>query len=85
MITGTIQACASVTASVDAQGGITADMGNARAPSAPPYDGPYEATPSQDEQTFATDGLRMVGDFKVKPIPSNYGLITWDGSTLMVS
>ena len=50
-----------------------------------PYEGPYEVTPTQQTQTLATDQLRMTGDVVVNPIPSNYGLITWDGIVLTVS
>ena len=52
---------------------------------APPHTGPYEATPSSAEQLFAVSGKRMTQDFTVHAIPSNYGLITWNGSTLTVS
>ena len=52
---------------------------------ADPYTGAYSATPSTEAQTFSTRNLRMTGDFVVNPIPSNYGLITWNGSTLTVS
>lgn len=49
------------------------------------YDGEYEATPTQNAQTFDTGGKRMTRDFVVNPIPYYYGLITWNGSSLMVS
>jgi hypothetical protein len=49
------------------------------------YDGPYDATPSNAAQTFATTGKLMTADFVVNPIPSNYGLVTWDGAVLTVS
>lgn len=51
----------------------------------PVYDGAYEVTPTQDTQTLVTDGKQMTGDVIIHPIPSNYGLITWNGSTLTVS
>lgn len=51
----------------------------------PPYEGAYEATPTQSTQLFATEGKRMLHDFTVNPIPHNYGLITYNGSTIMVS
>lgn len=51
----------------------------------PDYVGPYEVTPSGVAQTLATAGRRMASDVTVNPIPSNYGLVTWDGSTLTVS
>lgn len=50
-----------------------------------PYTDTYIATPSTEAQTFSTKNLRMTDDFVVNPIPSNYGLITWNGSTLTVS
>lgn len=49
------------------------------------YGGPYEVTPSAETQTLSTDGLVMTRDVTVNPIPSNYGLITWNGATLTVS
>ena len=50
-----------------------------------PYDGVYEVTPSDTEQTLTTKDLRMKNDVIIKPIPQNYGLITWNGSFLTVS
>ena len=51
----------------------------------PSYEGPYEVTPSGSEQVLETDHLYMMDNITINPIPSNYGLITWDGSTLTVS
>lgn len=62
--------------------------GNLTIPSAilpPSYEGDYEVTPTQQTQTLATDSLYMRGNVTINPIPSNYGLITWNGSTLTVS
>lgn len=53
--------------------------------SPPSYQGSYTVTPSNAVQTLPTNGMLMSGDLKVNPIPSNYGLITWNGSTLTVS
>lgn len=49
------------------------------------WEGPYEVTPQATAQTLATSGLQMARDLTIGPIPSNYGLVTWDGSTLTVS
>lgn len=49
------------------------------------YTGAYTVTPSASEQHLATAGLVMDYDVTVAPIPNNYGLITWNGSTLTVS
>lgn len=50
-----------------------------------PYTGSTEVTPSDTEQVLATTGYRMVTDIVIHPIPSNYGRIEWNGSTLTVS
>lgn len=49
------------------------------------WEGPYEVTPQATAQVLATSGLQMASDLTIGPIPSNYGLVTWDGSTLTVS
>ena len=51
----------------------------------PHYDGPYSVTPTTSAQTLETAGKLMTEDITVGAIPSNYGLITWDGSALTVS
>ena len=50
-----------------------------------PYTGEYTITPSSETQVLLTNNLRMTDDITINPIPNNYGLITWDGATLMVS
>ena len=49
------------------------------------YEGPYEVTPSAEMQTLQTKNFRMTDNIVVNPIPSNYGLITWNGSIITVS
>ena len=53
--------------------------------SVPVYPGPTEFTPSAEKQTIGVSGYRLKENITINPIPSNYGLITWDGSTLTVS
>ena len=50
-----------------------------------PYNGPYEVTPTNEEQILSTFGRSMAHDITIAPIPSNYGLVTWDGTTLTIS
>lgn len=50
-----------------------------------PYSGEYIVIPSDEEQVLETQGLAMNGNVIVKPIPENYGKITWNGSVLTVS
>ena len=49
------------------------------------YEGSYIFTPSSVTQTIHTGGTTLLSNITINPIPSNYGLITWNGSTLTVS
>lgn len=49
------------------------------------YTGEYTVTPSDEVQTLNVEGKRMSRNVTVNPIPSNYGLITWNGAFLTVS
>jgi len=49
------------------------------------YSGPYTVTPTQSTQTLSTQNKRTTSNITINPIPSNYGLITWNGSFLKVS
>lgn len=49
------------------------------------YDGAYEWTPTGDIQTIEIANKKAVDHIRINPIPQNYGLITWNGSTLTVS
>lgn len=51
----------------------------------PIYEGVTEITPSDHPQILSTTNTTVVQDIVVGPIPPNYGLITWNGSTLTVS
>lgn len=51
----------------------------------PKYEGEYEVTPTQETQTIPIQGMLATHNITVNPIPGNYGLITWNGSTLTVS
>lgn len=49
------------------------------------YDGPYEWTPSTEAQTVQISGKQATADIVIQPIPNNYGLVTYNGSTITVS
>lgn len=52
---------------------------------APPYEGETVFTPTQQTQTIQAAGFLFSENITINPIPSNYGLITWNGATLTVS
>lgn len=49
------------------------------------YSGSLVITPTQSTQVLPTRGLSMADNLTINPIPSNYGKIAWNGSTLTVS
>lgn len=53
--------------------------------SPPAYEGETVIDPNQSIQTLQTAGRVLLTNITVNPMPSNYGLITWNGSTLTVS
>ena len=50
-----------------------------------PYDGSYVVTPGQGVQILNTKNLVCNDNITIEAIPSNYGLVTWNGSILTVS
>lgn len=51
----------------------------------PPYEGEYAITPSPSEQVLQTAGRQLAEDIRIAPIPSIYGLISYNGSYITVS
>lgn len=51
----------------------------------PVYSGGYIITPSDETQVLSTNGTILVEDVVINPIPQNYGLITWNGTSIVVS
>ena len=49
------------------------------------YQGDLEFTPTDETQTIATKDLVLSDDIIINPIPSNYGLISWNGRGILVS
>lgn len=51
----------------------------------PNYAGKYEITPSLETQTLETAYRVLTSNVVIAPIPSNYGKISYDGSTLYIT
>lgn len=49
------------------------------------YSGPYEVTPTEETQSLPTAAKTLEANVVINPIPNNYGRITWNGSSLIVS
>lgn len=84
-LTGTLVASQTLTGKVSATGKIDGLLTIPNAILPPTYEGEYTVTPSTQEQTLNTDHLYMMDNITINPIPNNYGLITYNGTTITVS
>ena len=84
-LSGTLTAPKGIQGVLSSAQGITGTLTVPQYVLPPSYAGPFEVTPSSETQTLETDSFYMNGNITINPIPSNYGLITWDGSSLTVS
>lgn len=62
---------------------FTVSMGEAFLPEE--YKGSVDITPTDGVKVLETQGKLLAENIIIEPIPNNYGLITWNGSTLTVS
>lgn len=62
-------------------GGVTFDIAGGGGAE---YNGSYSITPSEESQVLRTANRRCTQNITVEPIPSNYGRIEWNGTTLTV-
>ena len=62
---------------------FTVSMGEAFLPEE--YHGEVDVTATTSVQILETQGKLLADNIIVEPIPSNHGLITWNGATLTVS
>ena len=83
MITATLTPAATMKGNIAASAGLNATITLGAVPVI--FDGSYEYTPSAEEQTIPIDGMVAEQNITINPIPSNYGLITWNGSIITVS
>lgn len=86
-ITFSIRGPAQVGFSLDEPTAVGIDLGGFAVvrEALPAYDGPMEVTPSRATQVLLTNERSVYGNITVNPIPSNYGLITYNGSKITVS
>lgn len=49
------------------------------------YEGSYSITPTSTRQILQTNERVCLANIAIEPIPSNYGLITYDGTVITVS
>lgn len=84
-LTGTLSSTQRIKGKLASTGSIGGSLTVPQYVYPPVYTGEVEVTPSPDEQILETNEKYLTSNITIKPIPQNYGLITWDGSTLIVS
>lgn len=84
-LNGSLSPDASVTGTLSSGPTISADLTIPSAVGVDPYQGEYRITPNRQTQTLNTSGKYLQNNVVVEPIPSNYGLITYNGSIITVS
>ncbi len=84
-IKATLQTEGSLEAKLSPKASIKATLSVPTEKEVTPYTGEYEVTPSRETQVLNTEGLKTTANIVINPIPSNYGLVTWNGSVLTVS
>ena len=84
-LTGSVSSRATLTGLISGTAQLTGSLQIPSAVDVTPYGGPYEYTPTEQIQTVEIRNKTAFDDITIGPIPSNYGLITWNGVTLTVS
>ena len=82
---GALSAVGRLDATLSGVQSLTATLRLPQAVAVDEYSGPYEFTPRNAPQVVEIANKKATADITIGPIPDNYGLITWDGSTLTVS
>lgn len=84
-LTGTVSSDSAICGRLDTEGTLVGSVGFPSCEYPTTYKGEYVFTPSSEEQVVPLNGKMATDDILINPIPSNYGLITWDGSVITVS
>lgn len=84
-LTATLAGVGGLSAELAGEATLSAGLTIPQAVAVEEYTGPYEFEPSAEEQVVEISGKRATQDITIGAIPQNYGLITWNGSTLTVS
>lgn len=84
-VSGKLTAGGTLHGKLSGGGTLTGGLSVGTSGSSPVYGGPYEFTPTQEPQVIEIAHKQAAQDITIAAIPNNYGLITWNGSTLTVS
>ena len=84
-LTGAVSAAGTLVGSVNSTGRLRGTVQISTMASVERYEGECTFTPSEEAQIIDIQQKLATGNITIEPIPSNYGLITWDGTKLTIS
>ena len=84
-ITGNLSAPIQIIGTLAGESKIAGTLSIPSAILPPTYEGEYTFTPSAETQVIESERKWLTNNIVINPIPSNYGLIGWNGSVLTVS
>ena len=84
-ITGTLSTPIRITGTLTGESKITGTLTIPSAILPPAYEGGYSFTPSDETQVAEVKEKWLTENITIEPIPSNYGLITYNGISITVS
>ncbi len=85
MLSGTLSPVEAVIGELSPTGSLEGELTIPKIIEPETYRGTHEVTPSGEAQILMTAEKVVKENIVINPIPSNYGLITWNGSKLTVS
>ena len=80
-----VAAQAAVRVGVSAQPGVPLSIDMGYQVGGRPYQGTYEFTPGDEEQTVQTEGRVLLQDIVIHKVPQNYGRVSWNGSVISIT
>lgn len=83
MLVGKLSGASSLVGSISGASKLTGTM-SAGGRTYPQYEGAVTVTPSEMEQVLPTNGMAVLSDITIEPIPSNYGRVERRGSAVFV-
>lgn len=84
-ISGSLSGSGTLSGSLSSGASLSGQLTVPSAASVERYQGDYIFTPSSEEQIIPILGKTATDNIVINPVPSQYGLVTWDGSIITVS
>lgn len=81
---GILKGLGSLSGTIKSDGNLSVTVTIPRVIPTPAFEGDYEYIPTDVDHTIPISGLRAIQNIVIKAIPSNYGHISWDGTSVRV-